>query len=172
MTDTPMNIKEIREMVANMRKEQEIFKTVDVNDLLASIEKESHEYLENKSFKSIAEDIYNELSSIETISTHEKEVLCNKLKDFFVIKDINELRKSRYIRYIRKGESKLSCGGFFTKLFLNNNIIYIGMAIYGGRFISVRYDDCIFFQRLTDDEKIILLSFDYIEQFYDESHGK
>lgn len=165
-----MNVKEIREMVESMRKEQEIFKTVDVNDLLISIEKETHEYLENKTFKTIAEDIFNELSSIESISLVEKEALCGKLKDFFLVKDISELRKSRYLRYIKKGGAKLSCGGFFTKLFVNNGIVYIGMVIFGGRFISVRYDDCIFFQKLTDDEKIILLSFDYIEQFYDESH--
>jgi hypothetical protein len=165
-----MNGMEIMEMVKNMRKEQEMFQTVDINDLLASIEKENHDYLENKSFKSIAEDIYLVLNSIESISQLEKEALCDKLKDFFLVKDISELRKSRYLRYIKKGGAKLSCGGFFTKLFVNNDIVYIGMVIFGGRFISVRYDDCIFFQKLTDDEKIILLSFDYIEQFHDESH--
>lgn len=167
-----MNIKEITEMVKNIRKEQEIFKTVDINDLLTSIEKDNHDYLENKTFKSIAEDVFNQVTAINSIPSDEMVVICDKLKDFFLIKEIYELRKSRYLRYIKKGGNVLLNGGFFTKLTVKNNIVYIGMVIHGGRFISVRFEDYIFFQKLTEDEKIILLSFDYIEQFNEEPYEK
>lgn len=165
-----MNSKEITEMVKNIRKEQEIFKTVDVNDLLSMMEKDNHDYLENKTFKTIAEDVFHQVTSIDTILSDEIKVICDKLKDFFLIKDVCELRKSRYLRYIKKGGNVLLNGGFFTKLTVKNNIVYIGMVIHGGRFISVRFEDYIFFQKLTEDEKIILLSFDYLHQFKQEPY--
>jgi len=165
-----MNTNEIVSTVKKTIKEQMLISTIDVNDLLKSLEKESHEYLENKSFKTIAEDIINKLNSL-TISDSEIPALCNKLNEYFVIKNIHEFRKSHFIRYIKKGESKLYNGGILVNVYKSErNIIYVKLLIFGNRFITVRLEDYVFFQKLTPDEKIILLSFDYIEKLYEHSN--
>jgi hypothetical protein len=166
-----MNIHEISELVKNIRKEQSLFSTIDINDLLKSFEKENHEYLENKSFKTIAEDIFNKLYSMKFIPENEIPLICDKLTDYFLIKNINEFRKSHYVRFIKKGESKLYTGGILVNVFSNQEgIFYAKFIIFGKRFINIKIDDHVFFQKLTADEKIILLSFDYLEQFNDNNH--
>lgn len=164
-----MNANDLTLMVKQAKEEQLLFATVDVDDLLQSLEKESHEYLENKSFKTIAEDIINELYSV-SISTNEIPILCNKLNEYFVIKNIYDFRKSHFIRYIKKGESKLHNGGILVNVYKSEKgVIYVKLLIFGNRFITVRLEEYIFFQKLTPDEKIILLSFDYIERLYESS---
>jgi len=164
-----MDANELALMVRNAKKEQLLYATVDVDNLLQSLEKESHEYLENKSFKTIAEDIINELRSL-SIREDEIPALCNKLNEYFIVKNIHEFRKSHFIRYIKKGETKLYNGGILVNVYKSNKgdkeITYVKLLIFGNRFITIRLDDYVFFQKLTPDEKIILLSFDYIEKLY------
>ena len=67
---------------------------------------------------------------------------------------------------MKKNSCDLSSGGIVMKIFSNEDcIFYIGLLLFGKKYINVRYDDYFFFQKLTSDEKIILLSFDCIEQF-------
>jgi len=163
-----MNTNEIISMVKNAKKEQMLYSTISVDNLLQSLEKESHEYLENKSFKTIAEDIVNELNLLN-ISNTEIPGLCNKLNEYFIIKNIHDFRKSHFIRYIKKGETKLYNGGILVNIYKNEkNIMYVKLLIFGNRFITVRLEEYVFFQKLTPDEKIILLSFDYIEKLYED----
>jgi len=158
-------------MVRNAKKEQLLYATVDVDNLLQSLEKESHEYLEKKSFKTIAEDIINELRSL-SICEDEIPVLCNKLNEYFIIKNIHEFRKSHFIRYIKKGETKLYNGGILVNVYKSDkDITYVKLLIFGNRFITIRLEEYVFFQKLTPDEKIILLSFDYIEKLYEPTRG-
>jgi len=161
-----MNTDELLLMVKKAKEEQMLFATIDVDNLLQSLEKESHEYLENKSFKTIAEDIINQLYCL-MIPENEIPVLCNKLNEYFIIKNIHEFRKSHYIRYIKIGESTLHNGGILINVYKSDKgVIYVKLLIFGNRFITIRLEEYTFFQKLTPDEKIILLSFDYIEKLY------
>lgn len=159
------------DLVKKTKKEQSLIQSIDVNDFFKYLENENHTYLENKTFKTIAEDILNELYSINSVPENEIPLICNKLTDYFLIKNINEFRKSHYIRYIKKGESKLYSGGILVNLYSNDkDILYARLIIFGKRFINIKIDEHVFFQKLTSDEKIILLSFDYIEKFDENNH--
>jgi hypothetical protein len=108
---------------------------------------------------------------MNSVPKNEIPLICNKLNEYFLIKDINEFRKSHYIRYIKKGESKLYTGGVLVNLYSNDeNTLYARLIIFGKKFINIKIDEYVFFQKLTADEKIILLSFDYIEQFDENNH--
>jgi len=153
---------EIALLMKNIREEQELIKSFDVDELLQSIEKDGYEYLENKTFKIIAEENFKELQK-HSIPDTEIPLFCDKLTDFFLIKNKNDFRKSHQVRYMKKGETKLRGEWRLANVFTNEKgILYVGLII-GKRYINVRYDDCIFFQKLTPEEKLILLSFDIIQ---------
>lgn len=165
-----MNSSELTEMVKNARKEQSLFSTLDILELARSFDNEGHVYLEDKSLKSIAEDIFHKLHEIDYLQEEDRPMYCEKLKDYFLIKNMNELRKSHYVRYMKKGDPKLYNGGILMSVSnVKDNIYHIGLRMFGNRFITINYDNYIFFQKLTPDEKIILLSFDYIEQFNEDN---
>jgi hypothetical protein len=59
-------------------------------------------------------------------------------------------------------------GGILLDINQGENGMYLSLLAFGKRFIRVKIDDYIFFQKLTPDEKIIILSFDYLEEFEKE----
>ncbi len=160
------NIQQILKIAKNDAKNDvSLFSQVDIEKMLKEIDSDKHNYLENKTMSSINKELYDELQkhteNINTVISNS-----NKLKDEYVlITEIFELKKSRYLRYMKKGDDVLLSGGVLVDIKFLDNGVYLTLLLFGKKIIKIKMDDYIIFQKLNANEKIILLSFEYITKF-------
>ena len=90
-----------------------------------------------------------------------------KLKDYRYVDDLSDIQYGRYIRWINlKNPEKieLTRGGMIIDIkILGNGIHVVCKNTYNTRF-QIKIDECYIFQKLTDQEKILLLALDYIQK--------
>ena len=89
-----------------------------------------------------------------------------KLKDYRYVDDLTDLQYGRYIRWINLNNPEkldLTRGGMIIDIkILTNGIHIVCKNTYNHRF-QIKLDECYIFQKLTDQEKILLLALDYVE---------
>ena len=116
----------------------------------------------NRKIKSIKNDYLQKLLlSKEKLKEYHK-----KLKDYRYVDDLTDLQYGRYIRWINLNNPEkldLTRGGMIIDIkILTNGIHIVCKNTYNHRF-QIKLDECYIFQKLTDQEKILLLALDYVE---------
>jgi hypothetical protein len=104
--------------------------------------------------------ILNELA----LSKKSKNELLKKLKDYQYIDEYPQLIEGRYIRWINiknPDDIKLTNGGILCEIKINDSISLI-MKNKNNVFFQIKLDESLVFQRLTNQEKIILYAIDLI----------
>ena len=90
-----------------------------------------------------------------------------KLKDYRYVDDLSDIQYGRYIRWINlKNPEKieLTRGGMIIDIkILSNGIHVVCKNTYNHRF-QIKIDECYIFQKLTDQEKILLMALDYVQK--------
>ena len=160
--NTEINIQEIFE---NAKHDPSLFSAIDVDELLDKIENETTEYLENKTLKNISEMIYDILNEYDVLK-NDNEIIqqyCNKLAGYRYVERICDLRQGVYIRWIKMGTTKLHNGGIAVNVKIGDEIQIVCKTALG-HFISLKFNDCIIFQKLTMEEQLILMSYHYIQK--------
>tara|TARA_B110000858_G_C17789605_1_gene469118 strand:- start:1932 stop:2363 length:432 start_codon:yes stop_codon:yes gene_type:complete len=91
----------------------------------------------------------------------------NKLKHYRYVDDLSDIQYGRYIRWINlKNPEKilLTRGGMIIDIkILSNGIHVVCKNTYNHKF-QVKIDECYIFQKLTDQEKILLMALDYVDK--------
>ena len=104
--------------------------------------------------------IINELN----LSKKNKNELLKKLKDYQYIDEYPQLIEGRYIRWINitnPDHIKLTNGGILCEIKINDSISLL-MKNKNNVFFQIKLDENLVFQRLTNQEKIILYAIDFI----------
>jgi hypothetical protein len=104
--------------------------------------------------------IINELN----LSKKNTNELLKKLKDYQYIDEYPQLIEGRYIRWINitnPDSIKLTNGGILCEIKINDSILLVMKNKYNV-FFQIKLDECLLFQRLTNQEKIILYAIDLI----------
>jgi len=155
---TELNINEILE---NAIHDPTLFSKIDIELLLESIEKDKNDYLENKTMKDVTNDIFNKINELD-ISNQEKQTICNKLIGYRYVDEIHEMHKGKHVRWIRNANNKLTNGGIVMDIkFLNTGTQILCMNSIN-RFNQYKFDECFTFQKLTVEEQLILMAYDYM----------
>lgn len=105
--------------------------------------------------------IINELK----LSKKNRNELLKKLKDYQFIDEYPQLIEGRYIRWINITNPdyiKLTNGGILCEIKINDSITLL-MKNKNNVFFQIKLDECLLFQRLTNQEKIILYAIDLID---------
>lgn len=155
----------IDEIFTDANNDPLLHSELDINNIIGSINDEKHGYLINKNLKSIAHEIVEKLHSMKGINAGDIPIFCDKLKDYFLVTNLTEFRKSHNIKYIKNGDAKLQYGGFLLDVKPSESGFNLLLLTFGKRIIQVKLKDCVFFQKLSDDEKLILISLEYLEKF-------
>ena len=131
-------------------------------------------YLENATLESICDDIYNALE--RTIGRNHPELtnICSKLKQYRYVADINHLHQGKHVRWLKlPGLSsmttsgiKLSAGGIVVDIRDTDRVVIdaisrrytVVILNYAKQPMQYKFDDYLTFQKLTDQEMIILLT--------------
>ena len=129
----------------------------DEDLLKKALENENNESIVNLTISKIKgqkKDILQKLN----LSTENLKDNLKKLKEYRYINNINDLNYGSFIRCInlkKVDNIKLTNGGYVCDIKVNNGIELLCRNNYNN-FFQIRFDENLIFQKLTDQEKIIL----------------
>ena len=134
-------------------------------ELKNALENSKNEYLLKytlQKINDIKQHIINELPILQK----NKITLKKKLKDYKYVIDLEELKEGSYIRWIsQKNEDYyLTNGGFIIEVIFTENGILLLIKGINNSFFKIIFDQCVIFQKLNNQEKILLLTLDYLEK--------
>jgi len=165
-TANKINVNEIFE---NARKDPSLFSTMNIQDLLNSIENEKNDYLENKTMADVTKQMFETISELD-LSLEETQNICNRLIGYRYVDEIHELHKGKHIRWIRIVKSNTNCkkplltnGGILVNIKFLDNGVHIICKNSQNRFIQYKFDDRITFQKLSVEEQLLLMAYENIE---------
>jgi hypothetical protein len=136
-----------------------LLSTLDIDNLLESIENTKNDYLDNKTTSDITSEIQDKLNEIG-LSDDEKELIIVKLKEYRFVDEIHELHKGKMVRWIRNGTNRLTNGGIVTDIKFLDNGVHVLCMNSQRRFIQYKYDDCYTFQKMNVEEQLILMAYE------------
>jgi hypothetical protein len=119
----------------------------------------SGQYLENKTLENISKEIYDTIIDLP-ISIDEAKQICEKLTEYRLIDEIFKLHRGKFIRWIRYENANkpptLTRGGLVVDIKFTDNGITIICKNMLNKCMQIRFDDCIIFQKITNDEMLVL----------------
>ena len=150
-TSESMNAREIIEKVkkdANLNLEKEVDTWIEEIKNAAS---ELPHYLDGKTFNTLSEEIENILLE----NRFSPNSFLEKLDGYRYVDEINELFRGKFIRWINKN-GKLTNGAMVMEIKFLDDGIQVLCRNSANRFIQFKWDDCLVFQKLTDEEWMLL----------------
>jgi hypothetical protein len=138
---------------------------LDVEQLLQALDNDENESmidLTTSKIKSIKNDMLQKLQlPKETLKTYHK-----KLKDYRYVGELHEIRYGAYIRWINLkniDNIRLTNGGIICDIQVTNTGLWIKCKNNMNRFFQLKLDECLIFQKLSDQERILLKALDYLQ---------
>jgi hypothetical protein len=134
---------------------------LDVDGILNNLNTKNKNYLEDKKISTLLEENKEALSSLNQITEYKLDILCKKLNNYRFVDEIYELHLGKHIRYVKKNDAnhEVKVGGIVVDIkFLNNGThILILNKFISKRPIQYKFDDVLTFQKLSEEEQLILL---------------
>ena len=99
------------------------------------------------------------------IDNEEKVELLRKLQGYRYVDAIHELKNGCFLRWLNMSDLddiSLAQGAFFCEVVFTDNNTCMRMRNVRGRYFEVKMDDIILFQKLTQQEKVLLAALSYI----------
>lgn len=168
----------INEIFENAKKDPTLFSTMNIEELLNSIENEKNDYLENKTMDDIIKENFETISELDISLEHTRE-LCNRLIGYRYVDEIHELHKGKHIRWIRINNASnqigslndkickmpiLTNGGILVNIKFLDNGVHLICKNSQNRFIQYKFDDSITFQKLSIEEQLLLMAYENIHK--------
>jgi hypothetical protein len=145
-----------QEIYAEAQQDPSLQNTLDIDKI---IEHDKNHMVMNLTKKKITEDIVNSLKSIN-LDQDLIEDYYIRLLEYQYIDEIHELILGKYVRWIRRDTKivpKLSIGGIITDIVIENSGVYVKIKIINLQYsCKLKYDDFLFFQKLSVDYKMRL----------------
>ena len=139
---------------------------LDIEQLLIALDNEENSSLINLTKKKIAKDKNDILQQLQLPGAKVKE-LNKKLKNYRYIDELNDLKYGSYIRWfnIKDPEKiKLTNGGIVCDIKLTDTGTHIVCKNSFHKFMQIRMDECILFQKLSEQENIIIAVLSYLDK--------
>jgi len=103
-------------------------------------------------------DIIHELFSVK-----ERKEILQKLKEYRHVDEMNDIRVGCYARWIDVEKKTLANGGIIIKVDIGENGIYVVLK-NGYKIFTILFDHVFLFQKITNQEHIILSIIDKINK--------
>jgi len=139
---------------------------VDVNKLMYALDNENNENIMNLTTQKILETNLNILKELHL----DKETTLNylkKLKEYRYIDEINDLKHGAFIKWIPITDPTylpLHHCGMICEIKITDNGVFITCKNFMHRHYTFKMDECLIFQKLTSQEKVIIYALDHLEQ--------
>jgi hypothetical protein len=141
---------------------------MDIQKLLKALDDESNETLMNFTSDKIKEMNLNVLKELHLPRKDTLELM-TKLKDYKYVDEMNELKYGAYIRWIPIEDPTniyLTQGAMFCEMKITDNGVFCVCKNYGfkARHFQISMDKNLIFQRLTDQELVLLSALDHLSK--------
>jgi sulfite reductase beta subunit-like hemoprotein len=141
---------------------------MDVNKLLKALDDETNETLMNFTSNKIKEMNLNIIKELQLPRKDTLEIM-NKLKEYKYVDEMNELKYGAYIRWIPIEDPTnihLTKGALFCEMKITDDGIFCVCKNYGysQRHFQLSMDKNLIFQRLTDQELVLLSALDHLSK--------
>ena len=141
---------------------------MDVNKLLKALDDESNETLMNFTSNKIKEMNLNIIKELQLPRKDTLEIM-NKLKEYKYVDEMNELKYGAYIRWIPIEDPTnihLTKGALFCEMKITDDGIFCVCKNYGysQRHFQLSMDKNLIFQRLTEQELVLLSALDHLSK--------
>lgn len=153
-----VNIDKIFEDAIN---DPSLLSTLDIDNLLNSIESTKNDYLDNKTMSEITNIVHEKIKETDILTDNYNETY-KKLIGYRYVDEIYELHKGKMVRWIRLGSNKLTNGGIVTDIKFLDNGVHILCMNSQRRFIQYKFDDCYTFQKMNTEEQLILMAYEQL----------
>ena len=149
--------------IESIIKDPTLFSSIDIEKLLASVENEKNSYLENKTSYDITKEIIDILQEIN-IPNDKKKEYSKKLLGYRYIDDIRDLHKGKHIRWIKRNNSAslMTNGAILVNIKFLDSGTHLVCKNSQNRFFQIKLDDNYIFQKMTIEENLIIMAYDYI----------
>jgi len=141
---------------------------MDVHKLLKALDDDSNDNLMNFTTKKIKEMNLNILKELQ-LSKKETLDLFNKLKDYKYVDEMNELKYGTFIRWIPIEDPTniyLTKGAIFCEMKITDDGVFCVCKNFGFpvRHFQISMDKNLIFQKLTDQELVLLSALDHLSK--------
>lgn len=170
----PINNICLVELIENAKNDPALLSSINIDELLDSLEDEHTDYLKNKTLQTISNEIYNSLYEIgyrdEQLNSY-----CEKLIGYRLVSEVYELHKGKLVKTIRLFDNdyksitpKLRMHGKVSNIkFMDNGTHVVCMMFSNGTFrnqhVQYKFDQYLTFQKLSDEEQLILMAYEWYE---------
>ena len=141
---------------------------MDVNKLMQALDDDTNENLLNFTSSKIKEMNYNILKELHLTKDETLNVL-KKLDNYKYIDEMNDLKYGTYIRWIPIDDVKsinLVKGAIFCEMKITDDGVFLICKNYGynRRHFQISMDKNLLFQKLSDQELVLLSALDHISK--------
>ena len=141
----------MEKLIESQRNNPELQCTLNIDEILDSAENVDVEYIGNHSLQTISKEVVDHLKQHSDESLMGK--YTNSLLNYRLIDEVYHIHKGKHVRWLRNG--KLTNGGIVVDVQFTDNGTQI-LCKTNNKFIRYHFDECTTFQKLTDDELLIL----------------
>jgi hypothetical protein len=141
---------------------------MDVNKLLKALDDDSNETLLNFTTDKIKEMNLNIIKELQLPRKDTLDIM-NKLREYKYVDEMNELKYGAYIRWIPIEDPtniNLTKGALFCEMKITDDGVFCVCKNYGytQRHFQLSMDKNLIFQRLTDQELVLLSALDHLSK--------
>jgi len=141
---------------------------MDVTKLLKALDDDSNETLLNFTTKTIREMTLKILKELE-LSKQETINIFNKLKEYKYVDEMNDLKYGTFIRWIPIEDPAniyLTKGALFCEMKITDDGVFCVCKNFGysARHFQISMDKNLIFQKLTDQELVLLSALDHLSK--------
>lgn len=141
---------------------------MEKNQLLKALEDESNEKLldfTSAKLKAMNLQVLKELH----LSKKDTSEILQKLKEYKYVDEMDELKYGTYLRWIPINNPEyisLTKGAIFCNLKITDEGIFIVCKNhgFGHRHFQIKMDECLLFQKLTNQELVLLSALDHLSK--------
>jgi hypothetical protein len=141
---------------------------MDVNKLLQALDDETNEPIFNYTTKKMQEMNLKVLQELKL--SHEDTLdFLSKLRNYRYVDEMDELKYGTYLRWIplsNPNDLQLTKGAIFCEVKITDDGVHLVCKNYGynKRFFQIKLDENLVFQRLTDQEQVLLSALDHLSK--------
>ena len=136
------------------------------NKLLKALDDDSNEFLFNYTSKTLMEMILSILKQLE-LPKSKTLALLKMLKGYKFVDEMNDLKYGTYLRWISlvdPSNIELNRGAIFCEIKITDDGVFIVCKGFGfiPKYFQIKMDECLLFQKLTEQEQILLQAIDHV----------
>ena len=134
--------------------------------LVKALDNENNESIMNYN-SSMIKSIKNDYLQKLILSREKLKDYHTKLKGYRYVDDLSDIQYGRYIRWINLTDPnnlKLTTGGIIIDIKICETGIHLICKNFKNHKFQIRINECFIFQKITEQEKIILFALDYLDK--------